>query len=380
MNISKDGKTLYFSDEEIDSETNGEKKVFVTKRINGQESHVKAEKRKNIGKHLEDSTKQQDFEIDDDEIFSFNSEMVLGVNSSDEKEEKTKARRKKSKVKKEKTKKNPKTKERTKENKKNTVNQTKKAKAPKKKKSKKKKKINKKVIGFFSILIIIGIIIALALTAPIFNITDIEVEGNNKITSNTIISLSGLKKGENIFKFNNLVQEKIKENAYIDSVRISRKLPGKVVITVEERKIKYQTNLINSYVYIDKNGYILENSSEKKDVPVIVGLSIKEDEMLNEKRLKTEDLEKLNDIIKIIDSAKTINVDNLITEINTENKENYVLYLESKGKKINIGDTSNLTNKMLYVKKILEKEEGKTGSAFVNGDLSAGFKPYFREE
>ena len=90
MNISKDGKTLYFSDEEIDSETNGEKKVFVTKRINGQESHVKAEKRKNIGKHLEDSTKQQDFEIDDDEIFSFNSEMVLGVNSSDEKEEKTK--------------------------------------------------------------------------------------------------------------------------------------------------------------------------------------------------------------------------------------------------------------------------------------------------
>ena len=98
MNISKDGKTLYFSDEEIDSETNGEKKVFVTKRINGQESHVKAEKRKNIGKHLEDSTKQQDFEIDDDEIFSFNSEMVLGVNSSDEKEEKTKARRKKSKV------------------------------------------------------------------------------------------------------------------------------------------------------------------------------------------------------------------------------------------------------------------------------------------
>ena len=53
---------------------------------------------------------------------------------------------------------------------------------------------------------------------------------------------------------------------------------------------------------------------------------------------------------------------------------------QSKGKKINIGDTSNLTNKMLYVKKILEKEEGKTGSAFVNGDLSAGFKPYFREE
>ena len=376
MNISKDGKTLYFSDEEIDSETNGEKKVFVTKRINGQESHVKAEKRKNIGKHLEDTTKQQDFEINDDEIFSFNSEMVLGVNSSDEKEEKTKAGRKKSKIKKEKNKKKPKTKDRFVEQ----TEQPTKQKTYKKRKKSKKKKINKKVIGFFSIIILIAIIVVLALTAPIFNITDITVNGNNQVSTNMIINLSGLRKGENIFKFNSTVEQKIKENTYIESVNIKRKLPGTVIISVKERTVKYQINLINSYVYIDKNGYILENSSEKKDVPVIVGLSIKEDEMLNEKRLKTEDLEKLNDIIKIIDSAKTINIDNLITEINTENKENYVLYLESKGKKINLGDTSNLTNKMLYVKKILEKEEGKTGSAFVNGDLSAGFKPYFREE
>ena len=376
MNISKDGKTLYFSDEEIDSETNGEKKVFVTKRINGQESHVKAEKRKNIGKHLEDTTKQKDFEINDDEIFSFNSEMVLGVNSSDEKEEKTKARRKKSKIKKEKNKEKPKTKDRFVEQ----TEQPTKLKTSKKRNKSKKKKINKKVIGFFSIIILIAIIVVLALTAPIFNITDITVNGNNQVSTNMIINLSGLRKGENIFKFNSAVEQKIKENTYIESVNIKRKLPGTVIISVEERTVKYQINLINSYVYIDKNGYILENSSEKKDVPVIVGLSIKEDEMLNEKRLKTEDLEKLNDIIKIIDSAKTINIDNLITEINTENKENYVLYLESKGKKINLGDTSNLTNKMLYVKKILEKEEGKTGSAFVNGDLSAGFKPYFREE
>ena len=92
MNISKDGKTLYFSDEEIDNETKGEKKVFVTKRINGKESHVKAEKRKNIGKHLEskDGIKEN---IDDDEIFNFNSEMVLGIPmDEDSKEEKRKTK------------------------------------------------------------------------------------------------------------------------------------------------------------------------------------------------------------------------------------------------------------------------------------------------
>ncbi len=110
------------------------------------------------------------------------------------------------------------------------------------------------------------------------------------------------------------------------------------------------------------------------------GISTKEDELMNEKRLKTEDLEKLNKVIKILDSAKSINIDTLITEINMENENNYVLYLESKSKKINIGDVSNLTNKMLYIQKILENEEGKQGSIFVNGDFSAGFKAYFREE
>lgn len=366
MNISKDGKTLYFSDEEIDSETNGEKKVFVTKRINGKESHVKAEKRKNEGKHLEKNIKIQDKE-DDDEIFSFNSEMVLGVNSSNVQEKEKKSKKKKTKNKKQK-----KAEERQ-------ENQPQ-AKVAKKRRKSKKKKINKKILGFFSIIILVAIIVVLALTAPIFNITKIEINGNEKVSKDTIIALSGIKMGENIFRFNNNMIQNVKQNTYIEKVEIQRKMPGTVVISVKERKIKYQINLINSYVYLDKNGYLLENSAERKNVPVIVGFSIKEDEMLNEKRLKDNDLEKLANVAKIIEAAKAINIDNLITEVNVEDKNNTILYLESKSKKINVGDTTNLTNKMLYVQKILENEEGKSGSVFVNGDISAGFKPYFREE
>lgn len=362
MNISKDGRTLYFSDEEIDNETNGEKKVFVTKRINGKESHVKAEKRKNIGKRIENNRKDEN---EEDDIFNFNSEMVLGLNMTEKDIKRKNKKRKKAQ----------------KKVKQNVAEQKKlDSRKVKPKRKNKKKKINKKAIGFLSIILLAIVIVVLALTAPIFNITEIEVQGNSKVPTNTIISLSGLKKGENIFRFNSDVEQKIKENAYIETVEIKRKLPGKVAISVEERKVKYQISLINSYIYIDKNGYILENSAEKKDVPVIVGLSIKENEMMNEKRLKTEDLEKLSDIIKIIEASKTIKIDNLINEINAENKNEYVLYLQTKNKKIYVGNTSNLTNKMLYIQKILENEEGKNGSAFVNGDLSAGFKPYFREE
>ena len=63
-----------------------------------------------------------------------------------------------------------------------------------------------------------------------------------------------------------------------------------------------------------------------------------------------------------------------------ENKTNYILTLQELKKVIYIGDKNNLANKMLYVKAIIEREEGKEGKIFVNGKLNEGFEPYFREK
>ena len=337
MEINKDGRTLYFSDEELDNETTGEKKVFVTKRINGKESHVKASKIKKENKR--DIKKENERK----EKFNFNDEIVIGVNFiKPAKEEKIK-------------------------NKKN-------------KKKKKKYKYNVKLITFVSCFLLVIASVIFALTAPIFNIAKIEVTGNSKVQEENIKSLSGLKIGENIFKFNSSVISNIKENAYIENVEVKRALPDTVKIKVTEREVKYQINLINSYVYIDKYGYILEKSAEKKAVPTIVGLKITEDDLMKKTRLEGKDIETLNKILKITEAAKIINIDNIITEINTENDTDYVLYIESEAKTIYIGDTTNLTNKMLYIQKILQNEKGKSGKVFVNKDMTTGFKPYFREE
>lgn len=378
MNINKDGKTLYFSDEEIDNTQDGEKKVFVTKRINGKESHVKAEKiKKNTPKNRKTSET-------DDEIFSFNDEFVIGVNANKKSREKKKRNKNYKKKNKRSFWQQLKRKKHLKEDglDKETLEQNKKIKNKRKAKKIKKKKIkNKKpFIIVTSVITLFAAIAIFAFTAPIFNITQILVEGNNTVTQENIINLSGIKRGENIFRFNKTAIARIKENKYIQDVKIKRKLPGTVEIEVEERTVKYQLQLINSYVYIDRLGYILGIEDSKADVPVITGLSITEDKMMNLDVLEEQDKKELNKIAKIMESTKAIEIENLITEINIENKNNFVLYLESENKKVYIGDTGNLTNKMLYVKKILEKEKSKSGIIFVNGDISAGFKPYFREE
>ena len=236
MNISKDGKVLYFSDEEIDNETNGEKKVFVTKRINGKESHVKV--RKSDSK----TTAKQDKTAAKDDFF-FNNEIIIGLNKEDEinakpKKESKKTNKKQSK--KEKIKESKKEKRKNSKSKPKHYDYEEPQNRKLNKQKHKKKKSKKLILTIFSIIILIAVITIFSLTAPIFNITDIQVEGNEKIATDTIISLSGLKKGENIFKFNNSIIGNIKENNYIESVKISRKLPGTIKITVQERKGLHQ--------------------------------------------------------------------------------------------------------------------------------------------
>ena len=215
--------------------------------------------------------------------------------------------------------------------------------------------------------------------SPLFNIKIIEVQGNEKITQKEIISLSQLQIEENTFKINkNKIRKEIKQNAYIDEVTITRKLPSAVIIKVEERKIAYLLEYAGSYVYLDKNGYILEINAEKLELPILQGASTLTENFIVGKRLANEDLEKLSTIQKIMELAKISEIDNLITRIDIENKENFKLIFESKEKVAYLGDNSNLNTKILTIKSILEKEEGKAGEIFVDMDLNKEY-PVFRE-
>ena len=238
----------------------------------------------------------------------------------------------------------------------------------KEKKKKKRRKIFRIIKALMIIFILIGGI-AYFLLSPIFNITNIKVDGNEKISSEEIISLSQLKKGENIFKINKQeTREKIKQNAYIDTVEIKRTLPDMLTIAVTERTATYQINFANLYMLINNQGYMLEATEMNKHMPVIVGIATSEEDIKAGNRLCVDDLEKLEDVLKISESAKSNNLDQLITKIDITNKEDYVVEMKTEKKTVHFGDTTNLALKMLYVSDIISKEKDE-GEIFVNTDL-----------
>lgn len=245
----------------------------------------------------------------------------------------------------------------------------------------KRKKLIKKILQIIVLTAVIITLLIFLMLSPLFNIKNIAVEGNNKISIEQIVSLSKIEKDINIFKVP-IVEtiNFIKENPYIKKAEVKRKLPDTIKIIITEREPSFMLEHGSSYAYIDNQGYILEISANTQEgIPKIKGYETNEEQILPGNRLVDKDLEKLNTVIKLVAAAKNNDIYSFITTINIEDENEYTLYLESKSKTVYLGNCTSIDTRMLYVKVILEKEKDHEGEIFVNMDLNEK-NPFFREK
>lgn len=340
--------------------------------------------KKKIAKKKQNKKNANKKQEEKNEKFSFDNEIVIGVTKKEEpkKETKNQVKSKKTQVEKRKVEK-----EKNTNKKKNKKKQNNKKKAVKKEhisleeqeKQKRKKRKIIHMIKYGTLCALFIIVILCAMFSPLFNIKTIQVEGNEIITKNEIISLSQIQIEQNTFQLSkNKIAKQIKQNAYIENVTITRKLPSTILIQIEERKPAYLLEYAGSYVYLDKQGYLLEISTEKLELPILQGAATETSNFTVGNRLCLEDLEKLSIVLKVMELAQANEIDTLITRIDIEEQENLKIIFETKEKTAYLGDSSNLNTKILMIKSILEKEEGKAGEILVNMDLNKE-DPVFRE-
>lgn len=245
----------------------------------------------------------------------------------------------------------------------------------------KRRKFILKMVKWISLsLIIIGIIICIMLS-PIFNIKNIKVKNNNKISYEQIVSLSSIQINNNTFKYSkNDIKNKIKENAYIEEVKVKRLLPDVFEIEVKERTARLMLLFGNAYVYINSQGYILEISDENINLPIIKGYKTEEENIVPGKRLCNEDLEKLSVVLKIIEFSQSEQILDKITGIDVEDEYDYKIIMEKEQKIAHLGNCSMLEERILWVKTILNEIKDLPGDIFVNMNLnSERIEPFFRE-
>ncbi len=312
-------------------------------------------------KNKKSTRKKNTSKKENDKIINLDNEIIIGL--TPKKEEKTKAKKR--------------------NNNKNKKNNIKKKNANKKKlqqsknitKDKPKKRMWLKFVKLLFVILILLTAIVIFMLSSIFNIKEIKVVNNNKISTEEIINLSTLKIDNNMFKTTNkTIRNNIKTNAYIENVKIKRSINGIVTLDIIERKPTYMLKFANAYVYINNQGYMLEMSETPLELPTITGFKTPSEQIKEGNRLEIEDLKKLEDVIKIMNSVSDKTFSGTITNIDIEDSTNYKLTLTSENKIVNFGDTTNINVKLLKIEEIIEKEKGKEGEIYFQNSEKTVFR------
>lgn len=341
--------------------TNKQKNKKTNKQNNKKTNKQTNKKRNNKTKRKTTNAKK------DNEIINLDNEIIIGLTPKKEEEKISKNKKTTKKKNTSKKKKSKPTKVQNVRNKKSNT-----------KNKKQKKEVNFKIVKWITIIILFTAVVILFMMSSIFNIRQIVVINNNKVSSEEIISLSKLTTDVSMFKTtNNTIRNNIKQNAYIENVKIKRNINGTVTLDVKERKPTYMLQFENRYVYINNQGYILEVSENQLEIPIIIGFSTPEEEIEIGNRINVADLNELDSIIKIMETVKNSSLENKVTKIDISDVNDCILTVASEGKTIKLSNLSNLNIKLQMAGQVIEREKGKTGEIYFQEE---GKKAIFKEE
>lgn len=131
-----------------------------------------------------------------------------------------------------------------------------------------------------ALIIIIGMIALIGAGISVlrfWKIDHIEVEGLETISEDYVLGLGGLRAGVPIYSYRpSKWMEAIEVDPHISVESIHYEFPKKAVIKIKERQEYAVIQSSNQYVYIDREGHVLDISVLQKDPSMLVirGLSI----------------------------------------------------------------------------------------------------------
>lgn len=190
---------------------------------------------------------------------------------------------------------------------------------------KNKCKLNKRgKFAIYAFILLVILFIYICISSSIFELKQIDVDGNSKITKSDIIKIGDIETGKNIFKYNlNDVEKKLLVNPYIKYVKVSRKFPDKLVITIKENSEYAIIKEGASYIYIGENGLVLSEQKDinNKKIPLVSGIEIKNKKLNTKIKINSD---KSNDIILAIDTLKKNNMSRKVESIKINKNKMYM--------------------------------------------------------
>jgi cell division protein FtsQ len=190
----------------------------------------------------------------------------------------------------------------------------------KKLKSKKRKKRvdSSRIIIALSFLFMIIIGLYTFLNSDIFNIKNIQIQGNNKVSDEIIEQHLDLKYDKNIFIYSTKkIKKSLEQNTYIETVSIKKIFPNTIQVNINEKGIVALIKDENKYCYIDNNLNVIDrlNEIDKNEKAIIIET---EYDLNNENIIKFENDDIKKGLIYLMECISNNNLSKKIKKINYE--------------------------------------------------------------
>jgi len=236
-------------------------------------------------------------------------------------------------------------------------------------------------------LLLLGVlcIVAMFLT-PWFNILEVSVAGNEKVSFESIVAASEIELDSNIFTLDiGKIARNVETVPYVKSASVARMLPSKVEITIEESRLAAlismgdihgdDGNIVQRYIGLDDNGELTEMFYGKPEGYIVVtGIDLKE--MQPGEKIGVDESAKFDIILLYIAELDEYGLLGDVDSLDVENMIN-VQFIYQGRLKVFCGDGSNLDRKMRTLKEIILNQLDADAKGEV--DVRIEGKSFYRE-
>ena len=241
--------------------------------------------------------------------------------------------------------------------------------------AKKNRRREKKKYAFYTMLVVFFVLLITILSLTVFfNINDIAVTGNEHYSAETIIKVSGLTEGQNLFRLNKfkIIEGMYKQLPYASKISIDRHLPVGIEIIIEECKPFLYVETNGTYCILDENLKVLENTdTAPENLPLVMGITPLE----TTPGSVLTDADEISSRLATLTSALKEHIgDNCVNEINAATAFEMSFTYQDRIK-INVGTVENIDTKLKLTNYVIEENNSKENAHI---DVSSGEMAYYR--
>ena len=225
----------------------------------------------------------------------------------------------------------------------------------------------------------VAIVAAIFVMSVFFRVSDIQVKGNVHYTPEEIIRASAIEEGDNLFFFDRIatISRALSKLPYIEDIAVERRLPNKVIITVEESSALAYLELGEEQWTLDHRCKVLGKAAEGETGDLIPVVGIRPGTLTIGEQMETEDQsrEVVEYLAAVLDQIEARGLTENVAQIDFTDPNSPEFSYQDRYTVV-LGPENGLEHKFGMFVTVLEKlKAGDVGVIDVSDGKTAHFSP-----